>query len=162
MTELDLKQLIQQAFAGVQLERGLSLCQLEAIDSRHELSPQEFAKLAEKDVTSNWQEVDKADLKNCECYAHMDAQSFHYYLPALLLMILENYEAGEMWCIGLISSLDSRQASASQRFTVLSDTQKQAIAHAIFHLLELNNLNHEDQKVLQRSADHYWHQFKSS
>lgn len=97
--------------------------------------------------------------ENSDCIAHLDAEGLRYYLPALMLSVVADYDAGSMRVIGTISALDPRGAYGDRRLEMLNDEQRQAIACFLKSLPELVELTHRDAKVVSRSLSAYWKRF---
>ena len=153
---------IRAAFAGVELGGGISLRQAQVIDRYGEgVSDREFEALPKAEVTNDWSRVPFEELER-DCVAHLDAEGLRYYLPALMLSVLNHYDAGSMRVIGTISSLDARDSYNQQRFALLSEPQRRAIASFLSALPDLLDLWVEHSKVVSRSLEAYWHQFASA
>lgn len=147
------------AFRGVVLGRGISLRQAQIADCyRDEAQDESFEHLPPEQPKDDWTRVQVRD-GNSDCIAHLDAEGLRYYLPALMLSVLADYDAGSMRVIGTISALDPRGAYADRRLAMLNDEQRQAIACYLKALPELVELSDRDAKVVSRSLSAYWQQF---
>src|ERR1035438_849707 len=93
---------IQTAFKGVTLGQGISLRQAEMIDrTRDSVTPSEYRALLSGEVTNDWSRVPLIELER-DYIAHLDARGFRYYVPALMLSVLERYESVSMRVIGTL------------------------------------------------------------
>jgi hypothetical protein len=91
--------------------------------------------------------------------AHLDALGFRYYIPALMLSVLERYDSSSMRVIGTISGLYPKKdewAYHMHRYSLLSPDQKTAIARFVAALPQLVDLGFEDQKIVPRALRNYW------
>jgi hypothetical protein len=154
---------IQSAFKGVTLGHGISLRQAEMIDDRTKdcVTSPEFHALLSGEVTNDWSRVPSIELER-DNIAHLDARGFRYYIPALMLSVLERYESVSMRVIGTLSGLYPRKEHWNYhvgRYALLDETQKSAIAFFLSALSELVELDPEDEKMVQRAFERYWKQF---
>jgi len=79
----DIEIALQEAFRGVVLGSGISLRQAQIIDNQGAgISKEAFTVLPHSEVTTNWQGVSFQELER-NCIAHLDADGFRYYVPAL-------------------------------------------------------------------------------
>jgi hypothetical protein len=153
------EQQIREAFKGVTLGGGVSLCQAQVADRYGEgFTEEQLSVLVHPEITDNWARVPFSDLDS-DCIAHLDAEGLRYYLAPLMLSVIEHYEAGSMRVIGTIGALDPRSAYGETRFALFSDEQRKAIAYFLTTLPELVNLWDEDAKVASRSLRTYWERF---
>src|SRR4051794_38305166 len=110
MTDGELRQVIQTAFRGVTLDGGLSLRQGEICDNfgkdgeGKEVSEGEFAAIPRTEITDDWSAISLEELERYPYLAHLDAKGFRYYIPALLLSLLQNSDAGSMRVISTFSA----------------------------------------------------------
>jgi len=147
------------AFRGVVLGRGVSLRQAQIADRYgDEGQGESFGHLPPEEPKDDWTRVQVRD-DNSDCIAHLDAEGLRYYLPALMLSVLVDYDPGSMRVIGTISALDPRSAFSGRRLAMLNDEQRQAIACFLHALPELVELSDRDAKVVSRSLSAYWRQF---
>jgi hypothetical protein len=147
---------IREAFAGVRLGDGVSIQRLEDIDSFGEkLSPTALNALLRSDVTDDWTAVPASDLDN-DYLAHLDAEGMRYYIPALMLWLLDAYDAGEMATIGVIGVLDQRHPHPPGFLELLSSPQRCAIAHYVQALPQLVELDYEDARRIDRALRDVW------
>jgi hypothetical protein len=82
---------IRSAFAGVRLGPGVSLQQARFIDVYLDgITEEEFEALPEHETTDDWTAIPESALV-CDSIAHLDADGLRYYLPALMLWLLDHY-----------------------------------------------------------------------
>lgn len=153
---------IRSGFQGVQLGQGVSARQTEVIDRYGEgFTAAQFDAIPRLEVTNDWSSVPSDELDRVQV-AHLDAEGLRYYLPALMLSILENYDPGSMRVIGTLLALYPKKEHwnyAMERYGALTDFQKQAVATFLAALPTLVELKPDDQKVVERAMRNYWHQF---
>ena len=83
---------IRAAFAGVRLGSGVSLRQAQYIDLHYDdYSQTEFAALRRSEEVDDWTKVPGDELSR-DCIGHLDADGLRYYLPALMLWLLDHYD----------------------------------------------------------------------
>jgi uncharacterized protein DUF6714 len=152
---------IRTAFQDEVLGNGIGLRETQIIDRYgDEISEAELAKLPKDEVKDDWSRV-PLDEYSTGCIAHLDAEGLRYYLPALLLSVLDDYDAGSMRVIGTLSAIDPRGAYGEKRFVLLNQEQRCAVAEFLSSLPQLVELWHEDSKLVARSLSAYWHQYLS-
>ncbi len=155
---------IAAAFRGVVLGRGISLRQAQAMDDYgryRDITPTEFAALQRGEITEDWSRVPLDELDR-GCDAYLDAEGFRYYIPALMLSVLSHYDPSSMRVIGTLSSLYPKKDSWAyhmSRYSLLTVSQKSAIAGFLAALPELIELEGGDRKVVPRALRDYWHEF---
>jgi hypothetical protein len=87
----EIERAIRSAFAGVRLGSGVSLRQAQAIDVYSKgVTKAEFEAMPLNEVTDDWTAVPESELRR-DCIAHLDAPALQYYLPALMLWLLDHY-----------------------------------------------------------------------
>ena len=127
---------IWAAFAGVRLGSGMSLGQAQAADTWSEGHTEaEWLALPLSEVTDDWASVPKAELER-DCTAYLDAEGLRYYLPALMLWLLDHYddehrlfnEGASMALIGTTGALDQRDRHPPGFLELLTPHQRLAIA----------------------------------
>lgn len=159
MDRVTLENKIRIAFRGVVLGSGVSLRRAQIIDCHADDAKEEtFEHLPPEEPMDDWTLVRLSE-ENSDCIAHLDAEGLRYYLPALMLSVLANYDAGSMRVIGTIDSLDPQDAYGGRRFALLNDVQREAIACFLKALPELVPLCGQDAKVAARSLSGYWERF---
>jgi hypothetical protein len=150
---------IRDAFAGVRLGGGVSLVEAEAIDGYYErMSQAEAHRLRQFEVTDDWTALTTPELDS-ENIAHLDPEGLRYYLPALILRLLDDYQPGEMWCISTVSALDQRKAYTPGFIDLLTDAQRAAIAAYVEALPGLVELDYEDAARIDRSLARVWRSY---
>ena len=150
---------IRMAFRGVTLGRGISLRQAQFADRFQDtIWNANSASLAHGEITDDWSQVPMDELES-DCIAHLDAFGFRYYIPALMLSVLNHYESSSMRVIGTLSGLypkkDSNWEYMMHRYSLLDPAQKTAIARFLAALPKLVELDFEDQKIVPRALSNY-------
>jgi hypothetical protein len=153
---------IRSAFAGVVLGSGVSIRQAVVLDNYGEgCTSQEFTALPLGEITDDWERVPDTELERA-FVSYFDPQGFRYYIPALALSVLRNYDSGSSRVIGTISSLYPKQQNWShcvRKYELMNEWQKFAVALFLSHLPSLVSLNHEDATCVSRALRNYWSQF---
>jgi hypothetical protein len=154
---------IRTAFRGVALGRGLSLKQAQLADNfgnASQKTPSAFP--AGPEVTDDWSRVSLDELER-NCVAHLDALGFRYYVPALMLSVLDHYDSSSMRVIGTLGGLYPKKGDEWEyhmhRYSLFSPEQKAAIAQFLAELPKLVELGFEDQKVVERALRNYWGEY---
>jgi|ERR1051326_1937089 hypothetical protein len=153
--------IIRSAFAGVVLGSGVSIRQSEVIDRYGDGVPREFAALPRSEITDDWERVPDTELERA-FVSYFDAQGFRYYIPALALSVLRNYDSGSLRVIATIRSLYPKKENWSycvHKYELLSDRQKFALALFLSHLPNLVTLGYENETCVSRALRNYWSQF---
>ncbi len=162
-TKQDIREIITHAFQGVSLRGGTSLKQTEVIDRYCEgVTEEEFRALPDTEVTQDWQAISAQELDRAQCIAHLDARGFTYYIPALMVRLLEDYDPSSMRTIGTLRALYPKKDSWEyhmERYSLLSPQQSAAIASYLQALPQLVELDSEDTKVMERALKTYWARF---
>lgn len=107
------------------------------------------------EITEDWTKIPTAALANADCIAHLDPKGFRYYIPALMLRLVDSYERGSPVTIATLSALYPKRTGSS-RYSLLSSTQIEVIATFMEALPNLVDLFGEDEKVVQRAFRNYW------
>lgn len=107
-------------------------------------------------MTNNWKEIPVSQLDEAECLAHFDRRGFKYYIPALMLRLLENYDPTSMMTIGTLSILYPKTKDWDHLYSRLTKQQYQAIALYLQSLPNLVELDTEDKTVVERAFNNYW------
>ena len=158
----DVEEKIRAAFRGVQLGRGVSLAQAQAINRRDgALTDDAFRALPQSENTERWEALSLSELDR-DCIAHLDAEGFRYYIPAFILSLLETYDPSSMRVIGTLSALYPKQSSWDyhmQQYSALNEAQRVAIATFLSKLPAMIELEPEELKQVQRGLRNYWHEF---
>jgi hypothetical protein len=154
----DVEAQIRAAFAGVKLGKGVSLRQAQVIDRYGEgMTDREFEAVPGGEITDSWSDVPFSELER-DCIAHLDDDGLRYYLPALMLSLLSNYDPTSMRVIGTIGALYPKIAGF-RSFAYLTDDQHRAVACFLNALPHLVMLDTEDSKCVARALRNYWGQF---
>jgi hypothetical protein len=154
---------IRTAFRGVTLGRGISLRQAQLADGFQDtVRNAHFASPAHQEITDDWSRVPLDELER-DCIAHLDALGFRYYIPALMLSVLNHYESSSMRVIGTLTGLYPKKDDSWEydmhRYSLLNLVQKTAIARFLAATPKLVELNSEDQKVVERALRNYWGEY---
>lgn len=169
MKELDIRialitACIRKAFAGVVLGDGVSLRQSIVIDNYGEgYTEEEFENIKNTEVVGDWTQVPHNELIEAENIAHFDAGGFRYYIPALMLSLIEKFDNSSMRVIGTLQSLypkpDRMWTYHMVQYSLLNYDQKQAIAKFLIALPDLVTLDNEDKSRVERAVSNYWSEF---
>ena len=153
---------IRTAFRGVTLGQGISLRQAELIDSQ---SVAASASSTRGETTGDWSRVPLEELER-DCIAHLDAAGFRYYIPALMLSVLDHYDSSSMRVIGTLTGLYPKKGDSwnyhMHRYSLLNSPQKAAIARFLVELPKLVALDSEDQRTVERAIRNYWGEYLPS
>lgn len=155
---------IRTAFRGVTLGQGVSLRQARLASDLQDIvsgggggsgSPGHGA------ITNDWSQIPPEELET-HSLSHLDALGFRYYIPALMLGVLNHYDPSSMRVIGTLSGLYPKKDSWEyhmQRYSLLNTAQKRTIARFLAALPRLVELDFEDQKIVSRALRNYWSEF---
>ena len=171
MEREDVESAIRTAFAGVRLGSGISLQQTRLIDEglTVDMSPEEFAAVPRHETTDDWTEIADSELL-CDTLGHLDAAGLRYYLPALMLWLLDHYDdedlvqdyEASMTVIGTMSALAPSAEFAQYRWDIydrFTVEQRAALARYVAALPRLVKLDREDATRIRRSIERYWGRF---
>lgn len=111
---------------------------------------------APEEVT-DWSKVPLDELDR-DCISHLDADGFRYYIPALMLSVLDHYDPASMRVIGTLSGLYPKSGQNWE----LNHAQKVAIARFLAALPGLVELDFEGQKIVPRALRNYWGEYLQS
>ncbi|GEM_PF-2198208 len=154
-----IRRLIDEAFAGVRLGAGLSLRAARARDAcPGELDPADFVALAEPEVVDDWHAVPLAELEHARVF-HLDPLGFRYYIPALLLSVLDRYDGCAMRSVATLAALYPRPGAwelFQYRYSALNDAQRSAIACFLEVLPDVIDLWAEDALLATSALHNYW------
>lgn len=154
---------IEKAFDGATLDGGISLEQTKVIDNYGRgVTAEEFTNLPKKEITDNWKKIPVSQLDEADCIAHLDQKGFKYYIPALILRLLENYDSTSLASIGTISFLYPKLKDWEYSYSELTPEQSQAIALFLKSLPDLVKLKIEDKTRVERALKKYWSKFLPS
>ena len=167
---------IRGAFEGVRLGSGVSLRQSAASyaygegSTGPEFDRAEFDRLPASEVTDGWERVPDADMRR-GAPAYLDRDGLRYYLPALMLWLLDRYDdevgrlddmAFDLDLIGTMGWIAPGQDSRAHVYAVLdtfSPEQRTASATYVEALPRLVTLWWRDATVVERSIRDYWGRF---
>jgi hypothetical protein len=149
---------IRMAFRGVTLGRGISLSQAGSPTvSKISFGTEHSA--SDLEITDDWSRIPLDKLES-DCIAQLDARGFRYYIPALMLSVLNHHDASSMRVIGTLAGLYPKKDNSWEyhmhRYSLLDDVQKAAIARFLAVLPNLVDLDSEGQKVVSRALRNYW------
>ncbi len=148
---------IKTAFAGVKLDDGISLEQTKIIDNYgRDCSVERFASLPLSEETADWTRIPTSVLDDADCLSHFDRKGFRYYIPALMLRLLDRYDPMSMMTIGTLSILYPTTETWSYLYTLLSPEQSQAVARFLESLPDLVELDEEDRTIVERALREHW------
>lgn len=166
----DIEKEIRSAFSDVVLGDGTSIGHAEYIDcwgknpDGRPITNAQYLAMTAGDIVDDWTLVTLQDLER-DNIAHFDPPGFRYYLPALLLSLLDHYDPSSMRTIGTLHGLrpdvENADDSEVQRFSLLNGAQKRAVARFLVLLPELIGLTPEDAKIVDQALDRYWSTFVS-
>ena len=154
---------IQIAFRGVTLGAGMSLRQAQLADRSGDAARKPLrASFGSREVVDDWSQVTLDELEG-DCIAHLDAAGFRYYIPALMLSVLNHYDPASMRVIGTLGDLYPKKDHSWEyqmlRYSLLNHAQKTAIARFLEALPKLVELGFEDQKIVPRALRNYWGEY---
>jgi hypothetical protein len=154
---------IRAAFRGVTLGAGVSLRQAQLADRPRDAAHNlDRASHSPREIVDDWSQVTLDELER-DCIAHLDAAGFRYYIPALMLSVLNHYDSASMRVIGTLGGLypkkDNSWEYQMQRYSLLNHPQKTAIARFLAALPKLVELDSQDQKIVPRALRDYWEQY---
>lgn len=150
---------IRTAFRGVTLGAGISLRRAQLIDGQSAPSREHPQSVTQEEIIGGWSQVPLDELER-DSLAHLDALGFRYYIPALMLSVLEPYDSSSMRVIGTLSGLypkkDNTWEYHMQRYSLLNAAQRTAIARFLAELPKLVELDSEGQRKVERALRNYW------
>jgi hypothetical protein len=163
----DIEEMIRVAFANVTLRSGISLRQAESIDrTSFGLEPTHSGPDPDE-ITNDWTRIPESELLR-DNIAHLDPDGLRYYLPALMLWLLDHYgedrwgSGSDMTVIGTIHAIAPSPEFAGRRwatYDTFTADQRTAIASFMQALPSLVSLDQEDATRVSRSMDRYWRHF---
>jgi hypothetical protein len=145
---------VRSAFAGTRLGHGVSLSIAELIDDWADPATVEALLGTEPDEA--WTSIPVDELDRTENIAHLDAEGLRYYIPALMLRLLDDYQPTEMRSIGTIAALDQRSRHPLGFLELLTASQRRAIAIYVRALPDLVELRYEDSSRMSRAFEDVW------
>ena len=165
----DIEAAIRSAFAGVQLGSGVSLQEARFADERRSISAAELAAARRLETTDDWTLIPYAELAR-DNIAHLDAEGLRYYLPALMLWLLDHYDdedegmddAVSMTVIGTVFALAPASEFAARQWEIydrFTPAQRTAMARYVEALPRMVDLRYVDPTLIGRAMDRYWSRF---
>jgi hypothetical protein len=163
----DIQEAIRTAFAKVRLRSGVSLRQAQSIDGTIFGLEPTYVGREPDEITDDWMRVAESELLR-DNIAHLDADGLRYYLPALMLWLLDHYDedrwlsGSDMTAIGTIGAIAPEQQFATSLWAIydaFTAEQRTAIASYVEALPRLVRLDHQDAMSVARSMDDYWRRF---
>ena len=163
---------IRSAFAGVTLGSGTSALQSEQTEAMEPwvkpLTEAEYRVLPQSETTDDWAAIPDAELVHV-LPMHLDDEGLRYYLPALLIWLLDNYEGpqprhpfdGPMEVIYTFGALAPNWAREWwwRKYDAFSAEQRAAIARYVREFPHLVQIRSDDQADLESASLDYWNQF---
>jgi hypothetical protein len=154
---------IQIAFRGVTLGAGMSLRQAQLADRSGDAARNPLrASFGSREVVDDWSQVTLDELEG-DCIAHLDAAGFRYFIPALMLSVLNHYDPASMRVIGTLGDLYPKKDHSwkyhMHRYSLLNHAQKTAVARFLAALPNLVDLDLADQKIVSRALRNYWGEY---
>jgi hypothetical protein len=160
---------IRSAFADVHLGSGVSLRQATSIDGTIFGLEPAYAGREADEVVDDWTRIPGSELL-LDNIAHLDADGLRYYLPPLMLWLLDHYEDDDRWfregadmtAIGTIGALAPSAQFAASHWSIFDGftvEQRKAIASYLESLPLHVDLDDRDAADVARSLDQYWAQF---
>jgi len=149
MTSQELKNLISDAFRGVQLGSGIGLWEGEAIDDYKSDGEQTIERL--KDEKLDWSRIPADALYRCDaslCY--MDAEGVRFHLPAFMVAEIDGKTNS-----GPVFHLTSLDDYALAKFELLTEQQRFAVIAFLRWCLESRDYEY-CYKNIGRALNEYW------
>lgn len=153
---------IRSAFAGVLLGGGVSLSVAELIDDGAD--PAIVESLIGTEPDEDWANIPAGELERADCLSNLDAEGLRYYLPALMLWLLDAYSdwhlvhslGAQGAVVGTIRALDQRQRHPPGFLELLTPQQRRAVALYVQALPELVELSQWDAADLAGAWRDVW------
>jgi len=124
-------QLVQDAFAGVELEEGIGLQEAAGIDDY--AGPSELERLRAADEKVDWRRIPPDTLLRCEAApGYLDSKGMRFHAPAFLVAELNGTIESDF-----IERLVSESYQAKELPSLLSSPQREAIKACIRFYAEL-------------------------
>jgi hypothetical protein len=162
MDKEHLIRLINDAFQNVVLGDGTSILQTQVISNYGEgYTDHEFDDLKMTENVANWKILTTKELEKLEG-VYLDAEGFRYYIPALMVEIINNYRYMSNISNVTVFILDpfNRKTNnanfyAYDRYALLDQPQRNAIIAFLSNISNLVNLGEGDALSIE-SARVYW------
>jgi hypothetical protein len=150
---------LEKAFAGVTLGNGISLRQAELIDDMSYKKDERWESVRQLDVVDDWKKIPKRDLEDLGYLAHVDAEGFRYYIPALLSLFARSYDPIWIHVVQVLVILSTTSKRRDYLYSLLTTEQKAAIAEFLVRLPSLVNVSTGDAATIEEALQVYWGQF---
>lgn len=151
---------IDAAFSGVRRDDGISLYEAAVIDDHG--SVDERMRARARDTEECWQDVPAADI---ECYYYilsfLDADGFHYYLPAYMVWSLRSFETTDSLSVDHTIYSLARHAEPElaewqmERFSAFTSEQAKAILSFLRYMAQQSRSQVDTDAASAAIAD-YW------
>ena len=116
--------------------------------------------IPKNEVKDDWSKVPLEQLDNDLCIGHIDAEAFRYYIPALMLSVLDVYLPTTARVEVPLSLPWIRTRSTLRSwYTMLNEAQCRAIAHFLQTLPTLLPLRRYDAEKVARALRNYWERY---
>ena len=158
-SKVEIQAIVRSAFDGVTLDGGVSFERTRVLDNYGDVSSKEFNAMPQNEIIDDWASIDVSTLDEFETIAHLDSKGFRYYIPALMLRLLDNYDSGSMMTIATLHSLYPKEPSRELRYSQLNESQLRTIAEYMKALPALVDLNGENQMIVERAYRNYWSKY---
>ncbi len=143
-------QLIEDAFAGVKLDYGVSLRQARALDDWADDA--ECARVRTFDEHDDWHRVSIADLNEyASTLIFFDPKGVCFYLPALLIADLRGRYKHNV----IDRFLNSKSNRREVTFEFLSPQQRNAVRAFLEFIADVPEFSHE-RTAIQNEITNYW------
>lgn len=162
LSDNDAVALLERAFAGVTLGAGVSLRQAQLLDDMDYDPDHRYAAARARDEVDDWRRIPRTDLETLSYLAHVDAEGFRFYLPALLCSLIRDYDDTAMRVIQTLYGLCPTEKNwdhCMERYAVLDAEQMAAVATVLSRLSSVVDLTSEDATIVRRALRDYWNHF---
>ena len=161
LTAESLEAKIRAAFAGVALSGGVSIRQTE-VNSRwgEGCAEEEYAALSASEETTDWSKISEDELARAYP-AFFDPPALRFYIPALMISLLRDYQDTTMRVCGTLGCLcvsphEDFQSKEVLCWALLTSAQKAVIAQFVYCLPSLVSMNAEDRTWVEQAYVEYW------
>lgn len=141
--------LIEEAFAGVTLGKGVGLRQAQGLDDYADAET--CGRYRAEDEKEDWRRIPVEALNACNSsLSFFDAEGMRFHLPAFLVADLRgDYGFGMAFCLTHLHDY------ALARFSLLSPVQRGAVRRYLLFIAD--DRDHMfDREHIQRALDEYW------
>lgn len=167
MNKQELQALIEESFQSVTLEDGMSILQTQIASNYGEgYTDEEFDALPQTEITSDWKAIPLEDLNKLQA-AFLDGKGVRYYIPALMLSMLNTLDPASWISISTLCILTDTPGSRNareedyyvERYSAITPKQLRTMALFIDHLPKLLPLDERDKAETRHAIERYWHQY---